>query len=279
MDKEVLEKINKFTRRAFTDEEVYVFSVILCDNEIDRDCERFSDEALEALRERFVGKTGIFDHDPSTSNQTARIFDTEIVTDSSKTTKNGEIYKYLKASAYMVRTDENRSLIAEIDGGIKKEVSISCTAAKRVCSICGADKAAASCNHVKGRKYGGRLCHTVLGDITDAYEWSFVAVPAQVNAGVTKRCGAEGTMSLPVEGDLLAADEELRRDVRRLAYFVGGRAASEAAAISARSMTTAQLIAMKKSYESRICPGRTEVQLMPDSNADDDASELEFSMK
>lgn len=279
MDKEVLEKINKFTRRAFTDEEVYVFSVILCDNEIDRDCERFSDEALEALRERFVGKTGIFDHDPSTSNQTARIFDTEIVTDPSKTTKNGEIYKYLKASAYMVRTDENRSLIAEIDGGIKKEVSISCTAAKRVCSICGADKAAASCNHVKGRKYGGRLCHTVLGDITDAYEWSFVAVPAQVNAGVTKRCGAEGTMSLPVEGDLLAADEELRRDVRRLAYFVGGRAASEAAAISARSMTTTQLIAMKKSYESRICPGRTEVQLMPDSNADDDASELEFSMK
>lgn len=86
-------------------------------------------------------------------------------------------------------------------------------------------------------------------------------------------------MSLPVEGDLLAADEELRRDVRRLAYFVGGRAASEAAAISARSMTTTQLIAMKKSYESRICPGRTEVQLMPDSNADDDASELEFSMK
>lgn len=279
MDKEILEKINKFTRRAFTDEEVYVFSVILCDNEIDRDCERFSDEALEALRERFVGKTGIFDHDPSTSNQTARIFDTEIVTDPSKTTKNGEIYKYLKASAYMVRTDENRSLIAEIDGGIKKEVSISCTAAKRVCSICGADKAVASCNHIKGRKYGGRLCHTVLGDITDAYEWSFVAVPAQINAGVTKRCGAEGTMSLPVEGDLLAADEELRRDVRRLAYFVGGRAASEAAAISARSMTTAQLIAMKKSYESRICPGRTEVQLMPDSNADDDASELEFSMK
>lgn len=279
MDKEILEKINKFTRRALTEEEIYVFSVILCDNEIDRDCERFSDEALEALRGRFVGKTGIFDHDPSTSNQTARIFDTEIVTDPSKTIKNGEIYKYLKANAYMVRTDENRSLIAEIDGGIKKEVSISCTAAQRICSICGADKALTSCSHVKGRKYNGKLCHTVLGGITDAYEWSFVAVPAQVNAGVTKRFGTEETFSMPVDGDLLAADEELRRDVRKLAYFVGGREASEAAAISARNMTTAQLIALKKSYESRICSGKTELQLMPGSDTDGDSAESEFSMK
>jgi len=226
-----------------------------------------------------VGKTGIFDHDPSTSNQTARIFDTEIVTDPLKTTKNGEIYKYLKASAYMVRTDENQSLIAEIDGGIKKEVSVSCTAARRVCSICGADKAISSCSHVKGRKYNGKLCHTVLGSITDAYEWSFVAVPAQVNAGVTKRFGTESTVSSPVDADLLAADEELRRDVRKLAYFVGGRAASEAAAITARSMTTSQLIALKKSYESRISSGRTEVQLMPDCDIGGNSAASDFSMK
>lgn len=279
MDKEILEKINKFTRRELNEEEVYIFSVILCDNEIDRDCERFSDKALETLKERFVGKTGIFDHDPSTSNQTARIFDTEIVTDPTKTTKNGEIYKYLKASAYMVRTDENQSLIAEIDGGIKKEVSVSCTAAQRVCSICGADKAISSCSHVKGRKYNGKLCHTVLGSITDAYEWSFVAVPAQVNAGVTKRFGTGSTVSSPVDADLLAADEELRRDVRKLAYFVGGRAASEAAAILAGSMTTSQLIALKKSYENRISSGRTEVQLMPDCNIGDDSAASDFSMK
>lgn len=279
MDKEILEKINRFTRRELNEEEVYIFSVILCDNEIDRDCERFSDEALETLKGRFVGKTGIFDHDQSTSNQTARIFDTEIVTDPTKTTKNGEIYKYLKANAYMVRTDENQSLIAEIDGGIKKEVSVSCTAAQRVCSICGADKSISSCSHIKGRKYNGKLCHTVLGSITDAYEWSFVAVPAQVNAGVTKRFGTGSTVSSPVDANLLAADEELRRDVRKLAYFVGGRAASEAAAILAGSMTTSQLIALKKSYENRISSCRTEVQLMPDCNIGDDSAASDFSMK
>ena len=49
MTPEILDKINKFTRRPFSEDEVYVFSVILCDNDIDRDCERFSDEALETI--------------------------------------------------------------------------------------------------------------------------------------------------------------------------------------------------------------------------------------
>ena len=36
-------------------------------------------------------------------------------------------------------------------------------------------------------RLGVDLDDYILDDITDAYEWSFVAVPAQVNAGVTKR--------------------------------------------------------------------------------------------
>ena len=49
-------KINRYTRRAYTPEEVYAFSLVLCDNEVDRDWERFSLEALEGLRELFPGK-------------------------------------------------------------------------------------------------------------------------------------------------------------------------------------------------------------------------------
>ena len=37
MNKTTLDKINKFTRRELTEDELYTFSVILCDNEIDRD--------------------------------------------------------------------------------------------------------------------------------------------------------------------------------------------------------------------------------------------------
>ena len=61
-----LECINQYTRRPFTEQEVYTFSVVLCDNEIDRDFERFSVEALHTLSQLFLGKTGIFDHNMKT---------------------------------------------------------------------------------------------------------------------------------------------------------------------------------------------------------------------
>ncbi len=79
-----LEKLNRFTRREHTADEVYIFDVVLCDNEVDRDGERFSVEALKKLKELFVGKTGISDHEAKSSGQTARIFDTELVSDSAK---------------------------------------------------------------------------------------------------------------------------------------------------------------------------------------------------
>jgi len=183
MDKETLDKINKFTRRPLREEEIYAFPVTLCDNDIDRDNERFSDEALLTLSKLFVGKTGIFDHNPTGDNQTARIYDAEVVVDPGKLTKDNRIYKYLRAEAYMVRTDKNADLIAEIDAGIKKEVSVSCSASKNICSVCGCDRRITQCEHHKGQDG----CHVILDDITDAYEWSFVAVPAQINAGVTKK--------------------------------------------------------------------------------------------
>lgn len=187
MDKNELDKINTLTRRNFAEGELYTFPVTLCDNDVDRDGEAFTDEALEKLAELFVGRTGIFDHDPKGSNQTARIYDTELVADPEKVTAFGEPYRFLRGRAYTVRTEENKSLIAEIDAGIKKEVSISCSAGKRTCSVCGHDVGSGMCGHKKGTVYDGKLCYHRLGDITDAYEWSFVAVPAQINAGVTKR--------------------------------------------------------------------------------------------
>ena len=56
--KEKLSKINRFTRRELTAEEVYLFDVILCDNDIDRDGECFSEAALEQMKGLFIGKTG-----------------------------------------------------------------------------------------------------------------------------------------------------------------------------------------------------------------------------
>lgn len=191
MDKNELDKINSLTRREFTEKELYTFPVTLCDNDVDRDGEAFSDKALEQMKGFIVGRPGILDHEPKSSNQTARLYDAEVVTDPEKKTAFGEPYKFLRGKAYTVRTDENKSLIAEIDAGIKKEVSVSCSANKRICSVCGQDMNKEPCEHIKGKEYDGKLCYHTLDDITDAYEWSFVAVPAQPRAGVTKKFDKE----------------------------------------------------------------------------------------
>lgn len=181
-----LNKIRKYTRRDFTAEEIYTFPILLCDNEVDRDLEMFGTEGLDRLAELFVGKTGIFDHDPSGKNQTARIYKAECRTDPTQKTQTGETYTAVYAYAYMPRIPKNADLIAEIDSGIKKETSVGCAVRETRCSICGADVQRERCAHRKGEIYDGKLCCHILCDPTDAYEWSFVAVPAQRNAGVIK---------------------------------------------------------------------------------------------
>lgn len=185
-DAEALTKINRFTRREFSAKELYVFPVVLCDNEIDRDGERFSTQALEKLAELFVGKTGIFNHSGRAEDQSARIFDCRVEKDIGRTTSAGEPYACLKAGAYLPRTEWNAGLIEELESGIKKEVSVGCAVESITCSVCGADLKTESCRHERGRRYEGQVCCAVLDKPTDAYEWSFVAVPAQREAGVVK---------------------------------------------------------------------------------------------
>ena len=190
---EELARINEFTKCELGADEVYTFAVKLCDNEIDRDCERFTRDTLTQLSELFVGKCGIFDHEWSAKEQTARIYRTELV-ETKERTKAGDVYCYLKGYAYMLRTEKNAELIAEIEGGIKKEVSVGCSVRESLCSVCGRE--IGTCEHEKGRFYDGKLCYAELRDASDAYEWSFVAVPAQPMAGVMKRYGQDEAGSL-----------------------------------------------------------------------------------
>lgn len=181
-----LAKIQQFSRRELLPEEIYVFNVDLCNNDVDRDFEKFSVETLKQMAELFVGKTGIFDHSMKSADQTARIFDAFVEKVNGKKTADGADFYSLKAKAYMLNNEENKSLIDSIEAGIKKEVSVSCSVDKAYCSICHTDKKRAACEHRKGKMYGDRLCFNILTDATDAYEFSFVAVPAQREAGVTK---------------------------------------------------------------------------------------------
>ena len=182
--------INNYSLKELTKDEIFCFTVTLCDNDIDRDFERFNEDSLKSLEALFVGKTGILNHSMKSEDQSCRTYKTQLMVDKTRKTTDGLDYMYLKAWCYTIRSEKNESLIKDIESGIKKEVSISCASGSRICSVCGESH----CNHIAGRKYNGEYCHKTLTDITDAYEWSFVAVPAQRNAGVTKSFKKEKSM-------------------------------------------------------------------------------------
>lgn len=184
-----LKAINKYALEPLTADQVFTFKAVLCDNELDRQHERFTLKALQDLQKLFLGKTVIKDHYHSADNQVARIYSTELV-QSEKANGAGELYTQLVAHCYMVRTVSNADLIAEIKGGIKKEGSVGFAASSVICSICGTDNAKNYCRHWPGKSYekegGAQICTFTLAGARDAYEFSLVAVPAQRAAGVSK---------------------------------------------------------------------------------------------
>ena len=246
-----LERINQFAKTPLTAEQVYTFTLRLCDNEVDRDLERFASEALEELGRLFVGKSGVFDHQWSAQGQTARIYRTEVVEEPAVTTAAGDGYRWLKGWAYLLRTEKNADLIAEIEGGIKKEVSVGCSMGRQVCSICGAE---GGCQHVRGQRYGDKLCFTELREPLDAYEWSFVAVPAQPGAGVLKRYGQEDRQTALLRKQAALGEryrKELRREVVRLAMLADDGLDGGVFAAAADRLEEPELLELKRAYEKQ----------------------------
>ena len=193
-----LEAINTHAKGTLTEDQVYVFSLRLCDDQVDRDGERFDTAALPGLAKLFIGKTGIVDHKWSSDSQVARIFAAEVVREDG--------ISYIKAWAYIRRGNHSDEIIADIEAGIKKEVSVGCAMGRSVCSVCGSEYG--TCGHVKGESYDGVVCCAILKEPMDAYEFSFVAVPAQRNAGVLKGLG--GCRTLKELAEVFGAQAEYR---------------------------------------------------------------------
>lgn len=172
-----MELINQLSTKNLTEKDIYAFRLVACDNQIDRDFERFDDTSLEQMAEMYVGKTVLKDHNLITDNQSARIYRAEVAS-----VEDG--LKQLIVYAYVPRIDSMKDFIDLIETGVKKEVSVGCAVQNRECSICGSK--VGYCSHRPGKVYEGKTCCGVLKKITDVYEISFVAVPAQKGAGVIK---------------------------------------------------------------------------------------------
>ena len=154
--------INAQALRELSAEEVFTFRLAACDNQIDRDCERFTEATLEQLSKLYIGKPVLRDHKWSAETQTARVYDAQVADE-------GEV-KRLVLSCYMVRTASTADTIAAIEGGILRECSVGCAVEHVNCSICGADQRKTLCEHWPGREYDGQLCHFELDGAADAYD-------------------------------------------------------------------------------------------------------------
>ena len=208
-----LKKINKYTLSPVSADDVFIF------------------KSLQDLKKLYPGKTMLKDHRRMADNQIARIYDTELVQDANKQTDLGELHTELIAKIYMIKTDSNKDLIAEIMGGIKKEVSTSTVPSKMICNICGTDNMKDYCRHWPGIEYtvedgsakgSKKRCKMLLSGAKEAYELSFVAVPAQPRAGTHKSIGFSKPIKDP-EINTKNTENELKNkemDARLLAQRV-----------------------------------------------------------
>lgn len=187
-----IDLINKHTIVPLKEEDVFTFKIRLCDNEIDRVFDGMTDKFLGEFKEKGSNLTGISNHDWSSNNQVSRLYDTEIITDETKTNKIGEPYKYVLGKAYTLKRFEE--YIEKISAGLLKETSVSFESSGDTCSICGAETVKGEDNiaicpngHVMGQMYDDKLAYNVVDNLTDIFEWSLVAVPCQRDSGVVSK--------------------------------------------------------------------------------------------
>ena len=205
---EALDLVNQHTIKKLTSDDVFMFKVHLCDNDVDRSYDKMSLEFLNEFAEASKSLTGLKDHEWEMENQVSRLYDTEIVTNSDKLTHNGDPLTYVLGKAYTLRKFED--YVDKINAGILKEVSIGFESDGDTCSICGGptvkdenDLAHCEKDHVAGQTYDGVLCYNNLNKLSEAYEWSLVAVPCQKNSGIKNKNIKNGGSGLMKKGKFI----------------------------------------------------------------------------
>lgn len=192
---EELARINRFAKKELRAEEVYTFAVKLCDNEVDRDFERFDRAALEKLSELFVGRTGIFDHSWSAGGQTARIYRAAVVKAVKVSAATPTGYEAAFAALEQEAVDVIVCDSTSVDVQLKLRASVekaSGAQRERIGVVSGgASETAAKLVERAGKLNSERMVLTAPGDVRMA------AAAAAVIAG-------ESDPSVPVNGAVLA---------------------------------------------------------------------------
>jgi uncharacterized ferredoxin-like protein len=171
-----MRKINAVSAYPLTADQVFIFRMKLCDNDVDQDFDRFTTDTLHNLAKMYVGKPGVID-----GQKAGRIYDAYVSADIERITEAGDIFCEVIAHVYVLRSAVSQERFeALIKKGMKK-VAVGCSFVSTTCSICGEE----SCSHIKGNVYDGKLCFKNFNSLLDVYEWAVETDSKKPDEGMT----------------------------------------------------------------------------------------------
>lgn len=186
--------INKFALKPLTRNDVAIFSMELCNNQVDKHYSRFPEAELAKINRMVVGRPLMQNHDLRTLPR-GTFFGSQIKSVGNRMT--------VCPDAYIARTRGNEDFIKNLESGVYRMTSIGFMFSKPECSICGGDYR--SCSHNAGERYdtptGKSVCHYVMHNVTEVIEGSIVPAASQGTVVL-------GARKLPV----CREDAELKRD-------------------------------------------------------------------
>lgn len=194
---ELLAEVNRFALQPLAADDVAVFTMDLCHNQIDRHFSRFPDEELDRINAMVPGRPLMERHDLRGTLPRGTFFRSRLNQDGDRVS--------VRPDVYVLRTGDNRDFIRNIEGGVYRETSIGFSFQMPECSICAKDLR--TCDHIPGRTYGGELCHFIMRDVVDVIEGSVVPSGSQGTGFVAQ------TRALPLNEALTAAREAVHRPI------------------------------------------------------------------
>ncbi len=108
LDEGEMSLINAQALRPLAAEEVYTFRLAACNNQVDRDVERFTENTLAELAKLFVGRPVLLDHKWSAGSQTARVYAAGV--EPMEAVQDGQ---QLVLRCYMPRLQGNRPVLLD----------------------------------------------------------------------------------------------------------------------------------------------------------------------
>jgi hypothetical protein len=182
------EHIRPLVSADTTPEQLYIFSIKMCNSEIDSDFDKLTPAFLQQFSD-FITASPIpliKDHNWTAENQIGRVYRAEVLSDGLDS--QGESYTYVLGYAYVAANSE---IVSRLKLGLLSEVSVGFDGKGYTCSVCGADVLShdSQCpnGHIFGSTIEGVTVYRSVGECTSALECSFVPVPAQDGAEVQSK--------------------------------------------------------------------------------------------